>query len=98
VAAVIDEAKLGVGRKDYYLREVAKDREVYLTGHGEASGRWYGAAAVEAFGLSGEITAEQFRRVFTGHDRAAGSCWGGGTVKTASSPTIRLTLWTRPAG
>jgi hypothetical protein len=63
---VIDLSKLGVGQEDDYLREAADDREAYLTGHGEAPGRWYGAAAGEAFGLSGEVTGEQFRRVFTG--------------------------------
>jgi conjugative relaxase-like TrwC/TraI family protein len=74
--AVIDIAKLGVGREDYYLREVAKDREAYLTGHGEAPGRWYGAAAGEAFGLSGQISAEGFRRVFTGCDPRTGQLLG----------------------
>jgi hypothetical protein len=73
---VIDVAKLGVGREDYYLREVAEDREAYLTGHGEAPGRWYGAAAGEALGLSGQITAGQFRRVFTGHDPRTGELLG----------------------
>ena len=31
---VVDVAKLSVGREDYYVREVAHNREEYLTGHG----------------------------------------------------------------
>jgi hypothetical protein len=30
---VVDIAKLSVGREDYYVREVAQNREEYLTGH-----------------------------------------------------------------
>lgn len=73
---MIDIAKLGVGREDYYLREVVEDREAYLTGHGEAPGCWYGTAAGEVFGLSGQITADQFRRVFTGCDPRTGELLG----------------------
>src|SRR6266542_4470750 len=32
---VADIAKLSVGREDYYVREVAENREEYLSGHGE---------------------------------------------------------------
>ncbi|MGH8907863.1 MAG: relaxase domain-containing protein [Egibacteraceae bacterium] len=73
---MIDTAKLGVGREDYYLREIADDEEVYLTGHGEAPGRWYGRAAGEAFDLSGEVTAEQFKAMFTGRDPVTGELLG----------------------
>lgn len=73
---MIDPAKLGVGREDYYLREVAGDREAYLSGHGEAPGYWLGSAAPKAFGLSGEVAAEQFRRVFVGRDPRTGELLG----------------------
>ncbi|MGH8932887.1 MAG: MobF family relaxase [Egibacteraceae bacterium] len=73
---MIDTAKLGVGREDYYLREIADDEEAYLTGHGEAPGRWYGRAAGASFNLSGEATAEQFKRVFTGCDPVTGKLLG----------------------
>jgi hypothetical protein len=45
VAVVADLAKLSVGREDYYVREVAHNREEYLSGHGESPGRWYGSGA-----------------------------------------------------
>ena len=41
---VLDVAKLTPGREDYYLSELADDREEYLSGHGESPGRWYGQA------------------------------------------------------
>ena len=41
---VIGPAKLSAGREKYYLREVADDREAYLTGHGEAPGYTLGSA------------------------------------------------------
>jgi hypothetical protein len=40
---VADIAKLTVGREAYYTRELAENREEYLSGHGESPGRWYGA-------------------------------------------------------
>lgn len=73
---MIDPAKLGVGREDYYLREVAEDREAYLTGHGEAPGYVLGSAAPEAFGLSGQVSAEQFRRLFVGEHPETGGLLG----------------------
>jgi TrwC relaxase len=42
---VADIAKLSVGREDCYVREVAGNREEYLSGHGESPGRWLGRAA-----------------------------------------------------
>ncbi|MGH8055597.1 MAG: relaxase domain-containing protein [Stenotrophomonas sp.] len=73
---VIDAAKLGAGREDYYLRQVAEDREAYLTGHGEAPGYVLGTAAPEALALSGEVTAEQFRQLFVGEHPATGELLG----------------------
>jgi len=59
-----DLHKLSVGRADYYVREIAKDREEYLSGQGESLGEWYGGC-VAALGMSGECLAEEFQRVFT---------------------------------
>jgi hypothetical protein len=50
---VADVAKLVVGRGDYYTREIAQNREEYLSGHGESPGRWYGQGAT-SLGQSGE--------------------------------------------
>ncbi len=63
--AVIDPEKLFAGREDYYLREVATDREAYLTGHGEAPGYTVGSGC-DRLGICGEVTAEQFVRLFRG--------------------------------
>jgi conjugative relaxase-like TrwC/TraI family protein len=62
---VADLAKLSVGREDYYVREVAHNREEYLSGHGESPGRWYGAGAT-ALGQEGTATTEAFKRIFEG--------------------------------
>jgi len=61
---VIDSTPLGVGRQKYYLEQIAKDREEYLSGHGEAPGYVLGSAGAK-LGLAGEVTAEQFERLFT---------------------------------
>jgi conjugative relaxase-like TrwC/TraI family protein len=60
---VADIAKLSVGREDYYVREVAENREEYLTGHGESPGRWLGRGA-QALGQQGIASTEAFVRVF----------------------------------
>ena len=60
---VADLAKLSLGREDYYLREIAQNREEYLSGHGESPGRWYGADAA-ALGQDGIAATEAFRRMF----------------------------------
>ena len=58
-----DLHKLSAGRADYYLREIAKDREEYLSGYGESPGEWLGGSAA-ALGLRGECSPEEFQRVF----------------------------------
>jgi conjugative relaxase-like TrwC/TraI family protein len=72
---VADLAKLSVGREDYYLREIAENREEYLSGHGESPGRWYGAGA-SALGQHGEASTEAFKRVFEGRHPATGELLG----------------------
>jgi hypothetical protein len=44
----------------YYTASVAKGRDDYYTGRGEAPGEWFGAAC-GALGLVGEVDAEDFR-------------------------------------
>jgi len=58
-----DLHKLSAGRCDYYVREVARDREEYLSGHGESPGEFLGAGST-ALGKSGVCSEEEFRRLF----------------------------------
>jgi conjugative relaxase-like TrwC/TraI family protein len=58
-----DLHKLSAGRVDYYLREIAKDREEYLSGQGESPGEWLGGSAA-ALGARGVCSPKEFQRVF----------------------------------
>jgi conjugative relaxase-like TrwC/TraI family protein len=62
---------LKVGQEDYWLDQIARDREEYFSGHGESPGRYVGEAAA-ASGLAGVATAEQVRAMFQGQDPATG--------------------------
>ena len=57
--------KLVSGAESYYLEAVAKGREEYYTGAGEAPGVWMGGAAA-ALGLSGEVAADALHLVLSG--------------------------------
>jgi conjugative relaxase-like TrwC/TraI family protein len=72
---VADIAKLSVGREDYYVREVAENREEYLSGHGESPGRWLGRGAA-ALGQDGIASTEAFIRVFHGRHPETGELLG----------------------
>jgi conjugative relaxase-like TrwC/TraI family protein len=72
---VADIAKLSVGREDYYVREVAQNREEYLSGHGESPGRWLGRGAA-ALGQQGTASTEAFVRVFHGRHPDTGQLLG----------------------
>jgi conjugative relaxase-like TrwC/TraI family protein len=72
---VADIAKLSVGREDYYVREVAGNREEYLSGHGEAPGRWLGQGA-EALDQQGVASTEAFVRIFHGRHPDTGELLG----------------------
>ena len=49
----------GSGRSaGYYTSSVARGRDDYYTGKGEAAGEWFGAGA-QALGLAGEVDANQ---------------------------------------
>ncbi len=72
---VADIAKLSVGREDYYVREVAHNREEYLSGHGESPGRWLGRGTA-ALGQHGTATTEAFVHVFHGRHPDTGELLG----------------------
>jgi conjugative relaxase-like TrwC/TraI family protein len=74
---VADIAKLSVGREDYYVREVADNREEYLSGHGESPGRWLGRGA-QALGQEGTASTEAFVRMFHGRHPETGELLGRG--------------------
>jgi conjugative relaxase-like TrwC/TraI family protein len=58
-----DLHKLSAGRADYYVREVARDHEEYLSGQGESPGEYLGGGS-RALGKQGVCTEEEFRRLF----------------------------------
>jgi conjugative relaxase-like TrwC/TraI family protein len=62
---------LKVGQEDYWLDQIARDREEYFSGRGESPGRFVGSVA-DAGGLEGEASAEQVRAMFHGLDPATG--------------------------
>jgi hypothetical protein len=62
---------LHVGQEDYWLDQIAKDREEYFSGKGESPGRFVGNVA-QASGLQGEATPEQVRALARGLDPATG--------------------------
>jgi conjugative relaxase-like TrwC/TraI family protein len=66
-ARIGTNSKIGIGGRsiDYYVEELAENQHEYYTGRGEAPGEWAGSLA-EALGLSGQLTAEQFKSVMEG--------------------------------
>jgi hypothetical protein len=62
---------LKVGQENYWLDQIANDREQYFSGKGESPGRFFGEVAA-ASGLEGEATAEQVRAMFRGLDPVTG--------------------------
>ncbi len=63
------------GREDYYTREIARNREEYLSGHGESPGVFHGGSA-RALGLEGECSPEGFKRLFAWQDPRTGAQLG----------------------
>jgi conjugative relaxase-like TrwC/TraI family protein len=72
---VADLHKLAVGREDYYTREIARNREEYLSGKGESPGIFHGGSA-RALGLEGECSPEAFKRLFAWQDPRTGEQLG----------------------
>jgi conjugative relaxase-like TrwC/TraI family protein len=70
-----DLHKLAAGREHYYTREIARNREEYLSGHGESPGIFHGGSA-RALGLEGECSAEAFQRLFAWQDPRTGEQLG----------------------
>lgn len=64
---MLSRGKIRGGNARYYADAVASGVEDYMTGAGEAPGRWDGAGAV-AEGLCGEVTAEHVELLFEGDD------------------------------
>jgi conjugative relaxase-like TrwC/TraI family protein len=58
-----DLHKLSGGRCDYYVREVARDHEEYLSGQGESPGEYLGGGS-RVLGKGGICSEEEFRRLF----------------------------------
>ena len=57
--------KLGADQVGYYERQVAKGRDDYYSGRGEAPGEWTGRGA-QALGLEGVVAAAQFNALMAG--------------------------------
>ena len=57
--------KMVTGSEKYYLDTVAKGREEYYTGSGEAPGQWLGLGS-HGLGLVGEVTPDDLRSVLSG--------------------------------
>jgi conjugative relaxase-like TrwC/TraI family protein len=70
-----DLHKLAAGREHYYTREIANNREEYLSGHGESPGIFHGGSARE-LGLEGECSGEAFKRLFAWQDPRTGEQLG----------------------
>jgi conjugative relaxase-like TrwC/TraI family protein len=58
-----DPRKLSADRVDYYVREIARNYEEYLSGQGEAPGEYLGEGS-KALGKAGICSEEEFRRLF----------------------------------
>jgi conjugative relaxase-like TrwC/TraI family protein len=70
---VLTIGKIGSAQaqQQYYEESVAKSREDYYAGSGEAPGEFFGAGS-RARGLSGQTDMENLRRLFAGQDPATG--------------------------
>jgi conjugative relaxase-like TrwC/TraI family protein len=64
---VLSRGKITPGRARYYTQTVANELDDYLSGRGEAPGRWEGSGAART-GLSGEVTPEHMARLFESSD------------------------------
>ncbi len=59
--------KIALGQHRYYEQQVAKGRDDYYSGRGEAPGEWVGTGA-EALGLSGRVSGAQFTALLASSD------------------------------
>src|SRR3954452_12954409 len=64
--------KLASGQASYYERQVARGRDDYYSGRGEAPGGWTGRGAA-ALGLAGQVEAAQFNALMAELDPSDGA-------------------------
>jgi len=64
---VLSIGKVSPGRAAYYENSVAKGRDDYYSGAGEAPGTWIGRGS-QALGLHGHVEAERFNALVAGMD------------------------------
>jgi conjugative relaxase-like TrwC/TraI family protein len=64
---VLSIGKLAAGQAGYYERQVARGRDDYYSGRGEAPGEWTGRGAA-ALGLAGQVQAARFNALMVGAD------------------------------
>jgi conjugative relaxase-like TrwC/TraI family protein len=75
---VLSIGKLVAGQERYYEQQVARGRDDYYAGRGEAEGRWMGAGAA-ALGLEGRVEAEAFGALIAGRDPGSGEALRAGS-------------------
>lgn len=81
----------GKAAGSYYLDAVAKAREDYYVGHGEAKGQWLGTGR-RSLGLQGEVTPEAFLAVIAGRNPADGEWLGREPRGGQRTPGFDLTF------
>jgi conjugative relaxase-like TrwC/TraI family protein len=69
---VLSIGKLVAGAEDYYLNTVARGREEYYTGAGEAPGRWMGEGCAR-LGFSGDVAAGDLAALLAGRAPSDGA-------------------------
>lgn len=72
---VLSRGKVTPASVSYYTGEVAGGLEDYYAGRGESPGHWLGRGSASA-GLSGEVSAGQLARLFTGEHPDTGNPLG----------------------
>ncbi len=70
--------KLVAGQERYYEQQVARGRDDYYAGRGEAEGRWVGTGAA-TLGLEGEADGEAFGALIAGRDPSSGEVLRAGS-------------------
>jgi len=65
VVLTIGKIVSGPAAARYYLDQIARDREDYYAGEGEAPGRWVGAGA-PSLKWSGEVDGDDFTALLAG--------------------------------
>jgi len=71
VTLMMGIGKIEAGKVEYLVDSVARSREDYYVGRGEAPGVWVGGGC-GALGLAGEVDAEGLHRVLAGEDPTSG--------------------------